>query len=153
VPTCVFCEIAHGTAPAHRIWEDKNHLAFLSTYPNTPGFAVVITKAHIPSDAFAADDTTLTGLVLAAKTVGRKITTAFEDVGRTGLIFEGFGVDHLHAKLFPMHGTGDLTEWEPFNSNVDKFFDRYEGYISSHNYRRADDAELQVIAEKIRNTP
>ncbi|MEM4719710.1 MAG: diadenosine tetraphosphate hydrolase, partial [Candidatus Pacearchaeota archaeon] len=37
----------------------------------------------------------------------------------------------------------------PIKSNVDKFFEKYEGYISSHDYRRADDEELKKIAEKI----
>ncbi|TSC62605.1 MAG: histidine triad (HIT) protein, partial [Parcubacteria group bacterium Gr01-1014_106] len=83
---CIFCEIVRGTASAHRIWEDNKHLAFLSTYPNTAGFAVVVTKTHFPSDAFVAEDAVLADLVVAAKKVGKKITAAFEDVGRTGLI-------------------------------------------------------------------
>ena len=35
-------------------------------------------------------------------------------------------------------------------SNVVKYFDRYEGYISSHDYERADDAKLAALAKKIR---
>jgi diadenosine tetraphosphate (Ap4A) HIT family hydrolase len=88
--------------------------------------------------------------VHAAKEVARKIDVAFEDVGRTGMIFEGFGVDHLHAKLFPMHGTKS-DEWKQRRSNVEKYFDHYEGYISSHDYKRADDAALAATAEKIKN--
>lgn len=66
------------------------------------------------------------------------------------MVFEGYGVDHVHAKLFPMHGTADLQEWKRIESNVDKYFDRYEGYISSHDYDRADDAKLAALAKKIR---
>jgi len=33
----------------------------------------------------------------------------------------------------------------------DKFFDNYEGYISSHDYNRADDAWLASIADKIKS--
>jgi hypothetical protein len=33
---------------------------------------------------------------------------------------------------------------------VDKFFDRYEGYLSSHDHRRADDADLRRLAEQLR---
>ena len=62
---------------------------------------------------------------------------------------EGFGVDHVHAKLFPMHGT-KMTEWKPLKSKVDKFFEKYEGYISSHDYKRADDERLFELAKKIR---
>ena len=147
---CIFCKIAKGEAPAHKIWEDEKHLAFLSIFPNTDGFSVVITKEHNPSYAFDNKDDILSGLVLAAKKVGKLIDEKLPDVGRTGMILEGFGVDHLHAKLFPMHGTEKVGEWQPIKSNVDKFFDKYEGYISSHDYKRADDAKLELLAQKIR---
>jgi len=148
--SCIFCKIASGEAPCHKIWEDEKHLAFLSIFPNTEGFSVVITKEHYPSYAFEVPEDVLTGLTLAAKNVGKVLDAAFDDVGRTGMIFEGFGVDHLHAKLFPMHGTR-MKEWKPLKSNVDKYFEMYEGYISSHDYEREDDAKLEKLAEKIRS--
>lgn len=146
---CIFCKIVANEAPSHKIWEDDKHLAFLSIFPNTEGFSVVITKEHYPSYAFANENDVLTQLVLAAKKVAKLIDSKLPDVGRTGLIFEGFGVDHLHAKLFPMHGTR-LSEWKALKSNVDKYFETYEGYISSHDYKRADDAKLSELASKIR---
>ena len=72
-----------------------------------------------------------------------------EYVGRTGMIFEGFGIDHAHAKLFPMHGT-KMPEWKPLKSNADKYFKKYEGYISSHDYKRADNDKLAELAKKLR---
>lgn len=147
---CIFCKIVAGEAPAHTLWEDEHHLAFLSIFPNTPGFTVVITKAHHSSYAFDLPDDVLAGLTLAAKKVGKLIDAKLEDVGRTGMIFEGFGVDHVHAKLFPMHGT-NIADWKPVKSNVDKFFTQYEGYISSHDFQRADDEELKQLADKIKN--
>lgn len=146
---CIFCKIANGESPCHKIWEDEKYMAFLSIFPNTNGFSVVIPKKHHSSYAFDLDDETLCELVLAAKRGGKLIDEKMEGVGRTGMIFEGFGVDHVHAKLFPMHDTGD--EWNPIKSDVDKFFDKYEGYISSHDYKRADDEKLTGIAEKIRD--
>lgn len=147
---CIFCKIAAKEVPAHVVWEDDAHIAFLTIFPNTEGFTVVATKAHQPSYIFNADDAVITGIVHAAKEVARKIDRAFSDVGRTGVMFEGFGVDHLHAKLFPMHGTkGD--EWKQRKSSVDKYFQHYEGYMSSHDHRRADDSALAQTAEKIRN--
>lgn len=55
--------------PSYKIWEDERHLAFLSIFPNTPGFSVVITKEHRPSYVFALDDESMAGLLLAAKKV------------------------------------------------------------------------------------
>jgi diadenosine tetraphosphate (Ap4A) HIT family hydrolase len=146
---CIFCKIVKGEAPSYTIWEDEKHLAFLTIFPNTPGFTVVITKDHYDSYAFDLPDQVLTDLILATKKVGKLLDAKLDDVGRTGMIFEGFGVNHIHAKLFPMHGTKD-EEWKQYVGDNDKFFDKYEGYISSHDYKRADDAWLAEIANKIK---
>ena len=147
---CIFCNIVAGTAPCHKIWEDEKHLAFLSIFPNTEGFSVVITKDHYPSYAFDLPEDVLTGLVVAAKKVGKLLDAKLNDVGRTAMIFEGFGVNHIHAKLFPMHGTAAMESLKPVHSDVSKYFDHYEGYISSHDYERADDQVLSKLAQKIR---
>lgn len=147
---CIFCKIVKREAPSHVIWEDEKHLAFLSIFPNTEGFTVVIPKAHYSSYAFDLSDRVLTELIVAAKKVGKLLDEKLDDVGRTGLIFEGFGVDHVHAKLFPMHGT-KIEEWKAMASRVDKYFEKYEGYISSHDYNRADDDKLAKLAKKIKS--
>jgi cytochrome c biogenesis protein CcdA len=90
----------------------------------------------------------MTDLVVAAKEVAKRLDSAFSDVARTGMVFEGFGVDHIHAKLFPMHGTKD-EQWKQRKSNVDIYFNTYQGYISSHDYKRADDMHLAEVAKKI----
>src|SRR3989344_5336435 len=96
---CIFCKIVKGESPCHKIWEDKKHLAFLSIFPNTEGFSVVITKKHYSSYAFDLPDDILKKLIIASKKVAKILDAKLEDVGRTGMIFEGFGVDHVHAKL------------------------------------------------------
>lgn len=148
---CVFCEIVQGIKPCHKIWEDENFIAFLSIFPNTEGFSIVAFKSHLPSYCFDLPDTLLSQLTVAAKSVAKLIDAKYEDVARCGLILEGYGVDHAHAKIFPMHGTKHLSKWKPVVSHVDKFFHKYEGYISSHDYVRADDKELEKIARKIRS--
>lgn len=147
---CVFCKIVAGEIPCHQIWEDTDHLAFLTSTPNTAGFSVVIPKKHYSSYAFDLDDAVLSQLVLAAKRVGKLIDQHLPDVGRTGMIFEGFGVDHVHAKLFPMHGTAEMKEWRPIVSKQRKYFEKYEGYISSHDGERASPDHLAQMAAQIR---
>lgn len=66
------------------------------------------------------------------------------------MIFEGFGVDHLHAKLFPMHGPRQAERARRM-SGIDTCFDRYEGSISSHDSARADDATLAALARRLRD--
>ena len=147
---CLFCKIAKGEAPCHKIWENEDFLAFLSIFPNTEGSSIVIPKRHYSSYAFDLPQDVLCHLMLAAKEVSLLIDAKLEDVGRCGLVLEGFGVDHVHAKIFPMHGLAKLTKWQPLQSHQNKYFEKYEGYISSHDYIRADDKELERLADKIR---
>ena len=56
---CIFCEIVKKNIPSHTIWEDEKHLAFLSIFPNTEGFTVVIPKKHYPSYAFDVPENVL----------------------------------------------------------------------------------------------
>ena len=51
---CIFCQIVRGEAPAHRIWEDDQYLAFLSIFPNTEGFSVVI-PMHYKTPGLSVD--------------------------------------------------------------------------------------------------
>lgn len=148
--SCIFCDIAEQKEKAHIIWEDEKHLAFLSIYPNTEGFTVVITKQHFSSYAFDLPEKVFIDLMLASKEVAKKLDQSFKDVGRTGMIIEGFGVDHVHTKLIPMHGTADMQKWKSINSRNTTFFKKYEGYLSSHDCERADDSALERIAIQIR---
>ncbi|MEA3273284.1 MAG: HIT family protein [Patescibacteria group bacterium] len=147
---CIFCKIVAGELPCHKIWEDEKHLAFLSIFPNTEGFSVVIPKKHYSSYAFDLPDEVLQDLIVAAKKVGKLLDEKLGDVGRTGLIFEGFGVDHVHAKLFPMHGTAELKKWKPSETKVNEYFNTYPGYISSHEYKRANEESLKKLSARIR---
>lgn len=149
---CIFCEIVSGQQPSHKIWEDDKYLAFLSIFPNTEGFSVVIPKKHLSSYLFDQPEVEVAGLILASQKVAKILDGFFSDVGRTGVIFEGYGVDHLHCKLFPTHGTGSDSKFKKISSRVNKFFERYEGYISSHDHVRADDKELAELAHGIRNS-
>ena len=148
---CIFCKFISGELPTHTIWEDENHLAFLTPFPNTEGVSVVIPKSHQDSYIFNVDDNTMLNLVEAAKKVALMLDAKLEDIGRTALVFRRFGINHLHAKLFPMHGTANMEKWKSINSDVDIYFDKYEGYISTHDAGRADDTYLENLANKIKS--
>jgi diadenosine tetraphosphate (Ap4A) HIT family hydrolase len=146
---CIFCRIVRGEEPCHKIWEDEKHLAFLGIYPNTEGMSIVIPKKHYSSYAFDLPDDVLKDLIVASKKASKLLDNSFEDVGRTGMVFEGFGVDHVHAKLFPLHKT-KMKKWKPIHSKINKYFDEYEGYVSSHDSYRVDDKELEKLSKRIR---
>lgn len=150
---CIFCQISQGKVPAHVIWEDDTFMAFLSIFPNTEGFTVVIPKEHYHSYAFENSDEVLCGLILATKKVANILDNYFDDVTRCGMFFEGYGVDHLHSKLFPMHGAGEFSQGKDIEiAKPDIFFEKYPGYLSSHDSKRADDATLAELAKQIRES-
>ncbi len=149
---CVFCQIAQGKKPCHKIWENEQFLSFLSIFPNTEGFSLVIPKKHYPAYAFDVSDEILTKLILASKEVVRVLEEKLESVDKVAFILEGVGIDHLHAKLFPMHHTAEIKKWEPVIAHIDKYFDKYEGYVSSHDYVREEDKKLEKLARKIRGS-
>ena len=148
---CIFCKIVSGDSPSHKVWENETHLAFLSIFPNTLGVTVVIPKMHHPRYIADLPDEVSSDLLSVGKIVAKRLDAALPDVGRTGFIFEGFGVDHIHLKLFPMHGTAS-DEWKRRSSRIEKYFENYEGYLSSHDSDRADDIALSELAQKIRSS-
>lgn len=150
-PECIFCQIAEGKVPSHIVWEDEKYLAFLSIFPNMEGVTVLIPRDHYSSYIFDQNDDVITGLVLAGKKVAKILDAHFDDVGRSGVVFEGFGVDHLHLKLYPLHGTGNMAEWQKLESGQNnQYFETYPGYISSNDSHRADDEKLAKLAAELK---
>lgn len=153
---CILCEIANGNIPPMgngMIYEDEKYMAWLSPFPNTLGFTAVAPKKHFSSDVLTMSDKEFTELLLVSKKVAKMLENHFEDVGRVGLIIEGMGIDHAHIKLSPMHGTGYMKkgEWRQHHSEIETYFDKYEGYISSNDSKQADLDELELLAKMIRD--
>lgn len=148
IEKCLFCRIAQRIHQAPVFWETDKHVAFLSIYPNTRGSSVVIPRKHFSSYVFDLDNSDITDLVLASKQVAKILDSKF-NVARTALIFEGFGVDHVHSKLFPLHGTDSTKPWAPILSTLKNrtYFSKYVGYVSSHDGERADDLDLHELAK------
>lgn len=151
--TCIFCDIVAKNDPDVIFWQDEMYAAFFSIDPNTPGFSLVVPKAHHGSDILKMPDTDLQSFIIAAKKVAKMLEDYFEDVGRVGLIMEGTGIDHAHIKLVPMHGTEHLKrgEWKQYLSGVNHWFDTYEGWISSAGGPMAQREELADMVRKIRS--
>jgi diadenosine tetraphosphate (Ap4A) HIT family hydrolase len=152
---CIFCKIASGEIPPlgnGTIYEDEKFMAWLSPFPNTEGFSVIIPKKHYGSDVLEMPDNDLNEFVATAKKVTKLLINYYEDVGRVGIIMEGMGVNHAHIKLFPMHGTEYLKEgeWKQGASSNRYFFEKYESYISSHDGNQADLSRIESEAKKIK---
>src|SRR3989344_8476474 len=122
---CIFCKITAKKAPAFVVDENERFMAILSIEPNTDGMTLVIPKKHYSGYVFEMPDPELKEMMAYCKKIGKILDASFEDVGRTGMVLEGFGIDHAHAKLFPMHGTKQK-EWKPIASKNPVFFEKYK---------------------------
>ncbi len=142
----LFDKIVAGEIPAFIVWEDENYCAFLTPFPSTPGLTVVIPKVNPGDYIFDLDNDVIDGLMRAAKKVAKALEEAL-DVQRVGLVFEGTGVAHVHAKLYPLHGelAGQTNVW----SKHQEFYPEYVGYISTVEGPKMDDDKLKAIQDKI----
>ncbi len=140
---CLFCKIVRGEIPSWKIFESPNHLAFLTPFPNTPGFTVVIPKKHHPSDLFALDNTDYAALLASARGVAHLLERGL-DCKRVAMIAEGMAIDHAHLKLIPLHGIPE-GPWQPILSHAPHFSEKYEGYLTSVDGPRMTDEELNRI--------
>jgi len=152
---CIFCKIANKEfAPLGNglIYEDEDFMAWLSPFPNTEGFSVVIPKKHFGSDILKMPESDLNAFMSVTKKVAKKLEDYFKDVGRIGVLMEGMGIDHAHIKLFPMHKTEYLKkgEWKQILGGNDSFFEKYPGYIISNDGPKADFTKLEKMAKEIR---
>jgi histidine triad (HIT) family protein len=141
----VFDKIVDGSIPSWKVWEDDAYLAFLTPFPNTPGFTVVIPKKNPGDNYLSVTDDAYVGTLRAAKKVAVVLQKAF-DVQRVALVIEGEGVPHLHVKLIPMHGDSAKLESLP---KQNEFYPQYPGWISTIEGPRMSDDELSEIQAKI----
>lgn len=104
---CLFCRIAAGALPAHKVFEDDHVLALLDLHPIRPGHTLVIPKAHhvwfedMPPDLA----TRVTG---CAQRLARAMKEIYK-VERVALLYTGIHVPHVHAHVVPMHHPHDVT--------------------------------------------
>lgn len=122
----IFEKIVKREIPAHIIWEDEHHLAFLDIRPVCPGHTLVIPKKMI-DPVFNLNDSEFSNLMIAAKKVAellkKKITCE-----RVCLAVVGFEVPHAHIHLLPCRSIHDF----PWPGG-----------------RPASNDELRVVAEQI----
>ncbi|MDD5700146.1 MAG: HIT domain-containing protein [Candidatus Nanoarchaeia archaeon] len=144
--TCIFCKIVKGEIPSAKIWEDSNFIAILDKSPNTEGMTLIMPKKHFDSDITDMPDSDYKNLIMAVKKVAKLLEKKL-DVKRVAIVMEGMGVNHAHIKLYPLHGLDK--KFEETWAKEKKFFERYEGYISTHLGPEKSMEELKKLAEKI----
>lgn len=149
----LFARIVRGELPQARVWEEESHVAFLTPFANTPGFTVLVPRAHLGSDIFGLEVQEYSDLVRAAHKVAQVLKSSM-GCRRCGIIFEGLEVDYAHVKLIPIHerepeqAVPEDTDLMP-RSNYDE---TYTGCVTSRPGPLTRNEEvLSADTEKIRS--
>lgn len=100
---CVFCKIASGEIPAHKVFEDENFLAFLDINPQSPGHVQVIPKKHYRW-VWDLPGGQIPGNIGNFFEIARKIALAQQKAFNTDFIISkivGDEVPHAHIWVYP----------------------------------------------------
>lgn len=107
----IFAKILRGEAPAVKVYEDEQSLAFMDAMPQAPGHTLVIPKYpaenifELPSEALAAT-------IHTTQHVAGAVRAAFDAPGVMILQLNGSeagqSVFHLHFHILPRHGGLEL---------------------------------------------
>lgn len=103
MPECIFCRIVAAQAPARRVYEDGELLAFEDLNPKAPVHVLIIPKKHIPS-VLDLQEEDLARVGAALELAGRLARenglerSGFRIVTNTGTN-AGQSVFHLHFHL------------------------------------------------------
>jgi len=103
-PNCIFCKIAAGQIPCHKLYEDARVLAFLDLEPLSAGHALVIPKHHAARlDGLPDEDAAAVAAVLPrlARAVTRATGIDAYNVLQNNGEPAGQVVMHVHFHLIP----------------------------------------------------
>lgn len=101
---CIFCKIVSGDAPAYKVYEDDDVVAFLDIFPWTTGHTLVVPKTHSPN-LFEIPDEDASAVMRAIRRVAPALRSTVEAEGMNLLQSNGRAgwqtVDHFHVHLIP----------------------------------------------------
>jgi histidine triad (HIT) family protein len=128
---CIFCAIVAAKAPAFRVAEDDDALAFLDLFPVSDGHTLVIPKDHA-ENVFEMQDGPMRATAALARRVARAIRA---EIAPDGLaVYQANGeaagqtVWHYHQHLIPRR-TGEA--------------------MTFHGRAKGDETRLRAIAARI----
>jgi histidine triad (HIT) family protein len=108
---CIFCKIISNEAPADKVYEDENFVAFMNLRPSSKGAVLVVHKDHT-DDLQSTPDEMLSQFLPASKKVAEAVMKA---TGATGFNLTinngktaGQVIFHLHVHIIPRYSDDGL---------------------------------------------
>ena len=135
---CLFCAIARGDVPSHRVCETDDLVAFLDIHPIRPAHTLIVPRAH-----HAYFDDMPEKLAADIVALGQKLARAMKSVygvERAGFAFMGFDIPHAHAHVLPVFERDDITSRRAIA----------EEKITFRPPPRAEDGELVATVARLR---
>ena len=130
---CLFCEVVAGEAPAHRVLDEEEAVAFLDVRPLFPGHCLLVPREHHETLGDLPE-----ALVGELFTTARRLAVAVEAAMEAEGSFVAMNnrvsqsVPHLHVHVVPRRRKDGL-----------------RGFFWPRS-RYADDAEAEAVAERVR---
>jgi histidine triad (HIT) family protein len=101
----IFAKIIRGEAPAVKVYEDGEVLAFMDVFPQGKGHMLVVSKASKARNLLEAEPKTLGRLIGAVQKLTRAVRAALNPEGIVVTQFNGApagqSVYHLHFHIIP----------------------------------------------------
>ncbi len=126
---CIFCKIASGQIPCHKVYEDKDFLGFLDIRPRNPGHTLIITKKHY---RWVWDVANIGEYYVVVQKVARALQKVLGTEWIVSLVL-GEEVPHAHVWLIPRFPN-----------------DGHNGAINIGLVKDVSPEEMQRIAERVR---
>ena len=101
----IFAKILRGQAPAAKVYEDDNILAFMDVFPQARGHTLVISKESQARNLLEVEPEALEHLILGVQRVARAVRAALKPDAIAIMQFNGAvsgqSVFHLHFHIRP----------------------------------------------------
>ena len=104
--SCAFCKIARKEAPASRVYEDEQVIAFLSIQPINIGHTLVVPKKHY-KNIYEIPEEEVGYLYKIVKKIAHAVTKAVDAEGirivQNNGEAAGQVIFHMHVHIIPMN--------------------------------------------------
>ncbi len=112
---CLFCKIAKGEIPCHKIFENDDVIAFLDISNEGEGHTLLIPKKHC-KNLLDCDEKTLSNLFLIAKKISNHYVENCNFDGVNLFVNNnesaGQSVFHLHLHIIPRKKDDNILPWK-----------------------------------------
>ncbi len=121
-PDNIFAKIVRGEAPAAKVYEDHDTLAFMDVFPQGPGHVLVVHKRSHARNLMDAEPQDLAAVINTVQRLVRAVRAALKPDGVFVAQFNGAAagqtIFHLHFHVIPRwngvplgrHGEGGMVD-------------------------------------------